>query len=133
VSSVIPLRSAARHDDQLDAHALESLVLVCLEGLANLAQTNGQEGRVARLMEAARALRQEPESGGPDELTEREWEVARLVARGCSNRFIANELVVSERTVDTHVSHILHKLGQVSRAQIAAWVVERQRRFKVLS
>jgi DNA-binding NarL/FixJ family response regulator len=133
VSSVIPLRAPAWHDEKLDTQALEKLVVVCLESLANLAQTNGQEGRVARLMEAARALREEPASGGPDELTEREWEVARLVARGCSNRFIAHELVVSERTVDTHVSHILHKLGQVSRAQIAAWVVERQRGFKALA
>jgi non-specific serine/threonine protein kinase len=55
-----------------------------------------------------------------------------LVARGCSNRRIALELVVSERTVDTHVSHILHKLQLTSRAQIAAWVVERQPRFRVL-
>ena len=62
-------------------------------------------------------------------LSAREWEVAVLVTRGCSNRQIADELVVSERTVDTHVSHILHKLCLNSRAQIAAWVVlERQRR-----
>jgi DNA-binding NarL/FixJ family response regulator len=56
-------------------------------------------------------------------LSAREWEVAVLVTRGCSNRQIADELVVSERTVDTHVSHILHKLHISSRAQIAAWVV----------
>ena len=56
-------------------------------------------------------------------LSAREWEVAVLVTRGCSNRQIADELVVSERTVDTHVSHILHKLYISSRAQIAAWVV----------
>lgn len=56
-------------------------------------------------------------------LTPREWEVAVLVTRGCSNRQIAEELVLSERTVDTHVSHILYKLRLRARAQIAAWVV----------
>ena len=118
-------------DDHIDAQSLEKLVLVCLESLASLAQTHGQGGRAARLLEAARHLRQEPEPGTSDELTAREWEVARLVAHGCSNRQIACELIVSERTVDTHVSHILRKLGLVSRAQIAAWVVQHQRRFKV--
>ena len=127
------MRGNAWQDEPVDATSLEKLVLVCLEGLANLAQTHGQNGRAERLLDAARALRQEPEPASPDELTTREWEVARLVARGCSNRFIAYELVVSERTVDTHVSHILRKLGQESRAQIAAWVVQHQRRFKVLS
>jgi DNA-binding NarL/FixJ family response regulator len=116
----------------MDAQSLERLVLVCLESLARLAQAHGQHGRAARLLEAARHLRQAPESGCSDELTLREWDVARLVSRGCSNRQIGDQLIVSERTVDTHVSHILHKLGLVSRAQIAAWVVGHQRRFKVL-
>ncbi len=66
------------------------------------------------------------------ELSPRERQVACLVARGCSNRQIGLELFVSERTVDTHVSHILRKLELTSRAQIAAWVVERQPRFRVL-
>lgn len=58
-------------------------------------------------------------------LTEREREVARLVAQGKSNRTIADELVVGERTIGTHVENILSKLGFTSRAQIAAWVVEK--------
>jgi DNA-binding CsgD family transcriptional regulator len=57
-------------------------------------------------------------------LTAREREVARLVAAGKSNRAIAAELVVSERTVESHVTNILGKLGFTSRAQIAAWAVE---------
>ena len=57
-------------------------------------------------------------------LTGREREVATLVATGKSNRAIADELVVSERTVESHVTNILGKLGFTSRAQIAAWVVE---------
>ena len=57
-------------------------------------------------------------------LTGREREVAVLVALGKSNREIAEELVVSERTAATHVSNILNKLTFSSRAQIAAWAVD---------
>jgi non-specific serine/threonine protein kinase len=57
-------------------------------------------------------------------LTEREREVAALIAQGKSNREIADQLVVSERTVESHVGNILFKLGFASRAQVAAWVVE---------
>ena len=60
----------------------------------------------------------------PPHLTRREKEVAALIARGLTNRRIAEELVVSERTVDNHVAHILTKLGFATRAQIAAWVAE---------
>jgi DNA-binding CsgD family transcriptional regulator len=58
-------------------------------------------------------------------LTGREREVAALLARGLSNRAIADQLVVGERTVETYVSSILNKLGYTSRAQIAAWAVDR--------
>ncbi len=58
-------------------------------------------------------------------LTEREREVAALVTRGHGNRQIAEELVLSERTVETHVGNILTKLGFTSRAQIAAWGAKR--------
>ena len=55
-------------------------------------------------------------------LTPREREVARFIAQGLSNREIGKTLVISERTVDAHVQHILNKLGFNSRAQIAAWI-----------
>jgi DNA-binding CsgD family transcriptional regulator len=58
-------------------------------------------------------------------LTAREREVAAYVAQGMSNRAIADILVVGERTVETHISNILQKLGFTSRAQIAAWAVEK--------
>jgi DNA-binding CsgD family transcriptional regulator len=57
-------------------------------------------------------------------LTEREREVAALIATGKSNREIADQLVVSYRTVETHVGAILSKLAFSSRAQIAVWAVE---------
>ena len=57
-------------------------------------------------------------------LTPREHEVAALIARGLSNRHIASELVISERTAANHVEHILSKLGFRARAQVATWVIE---------
>ncbi|GAA5090244.1 ATP-binding protein [Nocardia iowensis] len=57
-----------------------------------------------------------------DQLTRREKDVARLVAAGYSNKRIAAELVISIRTAESHVDHILTKLGFTSRAQVAAWV-----------
>ncbi len=53
-------------------------------------------------------------------LTAREREVAALVAGGLANKDIASRLVVSKRTVDAHIEHILGKLGYSSRVQIAA-------------
>jgi serine/threonine-protein kinase PknK len=57
-------------------------------------------------------------------LTKRELEIAGLVARGLSNKDIANSLVISKRTAETHVEHILIKLGFNNRNQIAAWVAD---------
>jgi predicted ATPase/DNA-binding NarL/FixJ family response regulator len=59
-------------------------------------------------------------------LTSRELQVARLVAGGRSNKEIAAELVISQRTAENHVEHILTKLGFTSRAQVAAWVTASQ-------
>jgi DNA-binding NarL/FixJ family response regulator len=114
-----------------ESQSLEELVVVCLENLAALARERGDRMRAARLMEAANLLREEP-APGAESLSDREWEVAMLVARGLSNRQIAAQLIVSERTVDTHVSHILRKLSLVSRAQIAAWAVQHRRQFRVV-
>ena len=58
-------------------------------------------------------------------LTPREREVARFLSQGISNREIAEALVLSERTVENHMSNIMTKLGFTSRAQVAVWAVEK--------
>ncbi len=58
------------------------------------------------------------------ELTEREREVLTLVARGYTNKQIADKLYVSEKTARNHVSHILEKLGLSRRSEAAAFAVE---------
>lgn len=63
------------------------------------------------------------ENGG---LTEREHEIAVLIAQGKSNREIAVKLVISPKTTERHVANILSKLGFNSRSQIAAWIAARR-------
>ena len=69
------------------------------------------------------SLRAGPRTDLTAELTPRELEVLRLVGAGKSNKAIAAELQISERTARTHVSNILRKLGLSSRTQAALWAV----------
>jgi predicted ATPase/DNA-binding CsgD family transcriptional regulator len=62
----------------------------------------------------------------PSVLTTREQQIAQLIARGLSNRAIAEELVISTATAARHVANILAKLGLNSRAQVAAWTTEQR-------
>jgi DNA-binding NarL/FixJ family response regulator len=81
-------------------------------------------GEVQLHPEAAKRLIREvrmPESA--EKLTERETEVLRLVAKGMSNKTIASRLVVSEKTVKTHVSNVLAKLHLHSRTQAALYAL----------
>jgi two-component system, NarL family, response regulator LiaR len=82
------------------------------------------EGRVQLAPEAAARLMREvraPEN--PEELTDRETDVLKLLARGMANKQIASELFVEEKTVKAHVSGILRKLGVQSRTQAALHAV----------
>lgn len=63
-----------------------------------------------------------PPSSAGAALTRRERQVADLIARGRTNKEIARSLVISQRTAETHVEHILLKLGFTSRTQVAAWI-----------
>jgi ATP/maltotriose-dependent transcriptional regulator MalT len=82
---------------------------------------------------AVTALEQTFGSGGgtpapckPHRLTQRELQVLRLVAKGCTNKVIARELSLSEKTVDRHVSNIFAKISVSSRAAATAFAYEHQ-------
>lgn len=64
------------------------------------------------------------QTSAADELTEREREVLALIARGYTNKQIAESLVMSEKTARNHVSHILEKLGMARRSEAAVFAVE---------
>lgn len=119
-------RSAARVRDAIGAARFErafaegaSYTLDQAVALA-LGEDRGPGDRTA-----AASRRHADRSGG---LTRRQLEIAGLLAEGLTNREIATRLVISPRTVETHVDHILNKLGMTSRAQVASWVAEQQAR-----
>ena len=77
---------------------------------------------------AARLVRgvDHPSEDWLSDLSERELDVLRLIARGMSNKEIANELVISEGTVKSHVSNILSKLHLAHRTQAALYALKRK-------
>jgi DNA-binding NarL/FixJ family response regulator len=85
------------------------------------------EARGMRMQAALeRAARLEQAAAVEDGLTQRERQVAALIAAGRSNREIAEALVITESTAEVHVKHILSKLGFRSRAQVAVWAADRR-------
>jgi two-component system, NarL family, response regulator LiaR len=73
---------------------------------------------------AARLLREVRAPDSPESLTDRETDVLRLLAQGLANKEIARDLAIGEKTVKTHVSNILAKLGVQSRTQAALYAVQ---------
>jgi non-specific serine/threonine protein kinase len=117
-----PLR--AHHDAALEA---ARAVLPGAEYRAAFARGSTMDQAEAVAFALGESARPRPDAGragaSPGQLTCRERDVAALVARGQSNSQIAADLVISVRTVETHVQHIMDKLGCGTRAQIAAWSV----------
>ena len=64
------------------------------------------------------------ESPAWTQLTQREQEVAQLIARGATNHEIATQLLIADKTVKNHVSNILSRLGMRDRTQVAVWVTQ---------
>jgi non-specific serine/threonine protein kinase len=129
--------AAAAYEEVNQTHLPEPLRRLIDEWLAPARRTAGggaaarlfAEGRRMTLEDAvAQALADEPEDpwrvGRGISLTRRESEVASLVARGLTNRDIADRLYISVRTVEVHVDRILSKLGFPTRTQLAAWAHE---------
>jgi len=82
-----------------------------------------------KLMSAVAGDMHAPESAqqsapAASDLTERELEVLRWIARGLTNREIAEQMIISEKTVKTHVSNMLGKLGLEDRTQAAIWAMK---------
>ncbi len=105
---------ACRALQDADAAALE------LDAATNTFRELGARPDLAR----AEALLDEPAAERVGGLTAREAEVLRLVAAGKTNRAIAEELVISDRTVGRHLSNIFDKLGVSSRAGATAWAYQ---------
>jgi predicted ATPase/DNA-binding CsgD family transcriptional regulator len=88
------------------------------------------QGRALEIEDALALVRRGDKSEEPARvrattgLTAREQQVAALLRHGLSNRQIAEQLVITERTVASHIEHILEKLGFASRHQVGAWLVE---------
>jgi DNA-binding NarL/FixJ family response regulator len=90
--------------------------------LAGVADRQARQLRMAAYVERTAALVTHLRgSQKPSALTSREMEVATLVAEGLTDRQIADRLLISERTAQNHVQHILTKLDFTSRSQMAAW------------
>jgi DNA-binding NarL/FixJ family response regulator len=82
------------------------------------------DGDAVEAVVAAAGLASPGRASRPGGLSEREVEVLRLVARGLSNREVAERLVVSPRTAEHHVQHIYAKIGVSSRAAAALFAME---------
>jgi len=111
-------------DEEAWSGAWEEGKAMPLEHVVEYTLTEDEEWEPATLVPVPE--QQPPPADEPtDRLTAREQEVALLVGRGLTNRQIALELSISERTVENHISKILKKLGYSSRARIATWVAQR--------
>jgi non-specific serine/threonine protein kinase len=100
-----------------------------LDEVGAAAQRLQDEGRGMPLDQAiAAGLERRPEDpwriGASPALTDREREIATLAAKGLTNRQIAGRLVLSVRTVETHISRVLTKLGLQTRGQLTVWAHE---------
>jgi DNA-binding CsgD family transcriptional regulator len=120
-------RARARREQ---ADTLFELARFCIEELADTVPDKELRDNFIRnagsqlppLPQLSPRLAAKQATGG---LTRREREVAVLIAQGKSSRAIADELVVSERTIEKHIERIMSRLGFSSRVQIATWVVEK--------
>ncbi|HEV2907937.1 MAG TPA: AAA family ATPase [Candidatus Eremiobacteraceae bacterium] len=131
-------RFAQRENKPKDARALGALAAAQFHDLgwhlyeAQSLETAGErenalelykkigDKRDAQRLETSARRRGRPRASGPQGLSPRELEVGQLIAQGKSNRAISEALTVGERTVETHASAILNKLGLASRAELIA-------------
>ncbi|MCZ4590470.1 protein kinase [Rhodococcus opacus] len=123
-SSVLFHNLVADHE-QCERSAVGALGQQAFETVREQGRALTAEKAIAYALGEQPAATSRSSDGTVHPLTRREREVADMVAQGFTNKKIAAELVISPRTAQGHVEHILEKLGFNSRSQIAAWVVER--------
>jgi len=121
----------ARHDDVLDI-ARTRLGTAGYETAWARGRSLDRDAATALALDE-HPVRSDPEASTPrptgaQVLTRRELQIADLINKGLSNKDIADTLVISKRTAETHVEHILTKLGFTSRTQVATWVAELSQR-----
>ncbi len=83
------------------------------------------DGQTYLQPELGARLAAEPAAGAPDDLSERELEVLRLIALGHTNSEIAEQLYLSVRTVESHRAHIQQKLRLTTRSELVRYALER--------
>jgi non-specific serine/threonine protein kinase len=135
-SRTFPWSRSTRMMHPDDGGDLEQYLATIVAALGTAGANAGREqGTVMSLDEAiaygltsvAPGTSKPPSPGGQSTLlTPRERDVVLLLARGLTNRQIADSLVITERTVAAHVEHLLGKLGFTSRTQVALWAVEQK-------
>jgi DNA-binding CsgD family transcriptional regulator/tetratricopeptide (TPR) repeat protein len=125
-------RSLGRHYRRLKRDDLSRRhVALARAGIASLADTIGDDTLREHFLQTALGTLPREKAASPGRaakeafggLTERERAVARLVAQGKTNHEIAATLVVTKRTIETHINNIMHKLALTSRAQVVAWAI----------
>jgi NarL family two-component system response regulator LiaR len=109
------LIQAVREANQGKVQLHPDIAKKLMSAIASEAKTPGSGG------ESASGTQAPPGAG---DLTEREVEVLGLIARGLTNREIAEKMIISEKTVKTHVSNILGKLNLDDRTQAAIWALK---------
>jgi DNA-binding CsgD family transcriptional regulator len=123
--------ATARRDGLQLHEQLQTRVLPWLEcarahlGPAKTSELSAEGARLTLDELIDEALR-DPDHRNDRQLSPRELEIADLVATGLTNSEIAERLVISPRTVESHVDHIKTKLGFARRARIVAWSIGRQ-------
>jgi DNA-binding NarL/FixJ family response regulator len=102
-------------------YQLDPVVVDQVRALFSLSQDRREVGHTVSALPTHRLDALSANASKPAELTERELEVLRLIAKGATNREIAEELVISEGTVKNHISNILSRLNVRDRTQAAMY------------
>ncbi|MFC9764335.1 protein kinase [Rhodococcus jostii] len=123
-SAVVIHSNLLVHQQNCDQEARKRLGGAVFEEAHRKGRSLNFDAAIAYALLERQAGTSTPAGDGSPRLTKRERQVAGLIAEGLTNQAIADRLVISPRTAQGHVEHILAKLGFTSRAQVAAWVVE---------